>query len=332
MKDDPIPTAPETDEALQRDRDLGFGGVVARELRTRLLNRDGSFNVRRTGLGFWRSLSLYHWLLAMAWVRFFVLVAAVYVATNALFGTAYFLAGPDALSGVHSSGAARWLDSFFFSVHTVATIGYGVISPNSFLANALVAFEALIGLLGLALVTGILFARFSRPTARMLFSERAVIAPYQGGTALMFRIANSRSSQLIEVEARIVVGMFAQVDGHATRRFSPAALERTRISFMPLTWTVVHPIVPGSPLYGLTEADLRERGAEFMVLLTAIDETFSQTVHVRTSYRYDEIVWGARFSDIFQRDAEAHDLTVDISRLHRIEAAPLPTMEQAAAD
>jgi inward rectifier potassium channel len=325
-------TTPEPHEIPERERDLGFGSVVAREVRTRLLNRNGSFNVRRTGLGFWSSLSLYHWLITIPWERFFALVAAVYLATNALFGTAYFLEGPQALAGVHTTGGARWWDCFFFSVHTLATIGYGVIAPVSFLANALVTVEALLGLLGIALVTGMLFARFSRPTARLIFSERAVIAPYQGGSALMFRIANARTSQLIEVEARIVVGMFAQTDGHATRRFSPAALERNRVSFMPLTWTVVHPIDASSPLYGLTERDLGERGAEFMVLLTAIDETFSQTVHARTSYRYDEILWGARFSDIFERDADAHDLTVDITRLHGTERVPLPTPGQVAAD
>ena len=323
---------PETNDLPERERDLGFGSVVARDLRTRLLNPDGSFNVHRKGLGFWRSLSLYHWLLTLAWKWFFWLVAGIYVATNALFGTAYFLAGTDAISGMTGSGGARWLESFFFSVHTLATIGYGTMSPASFVANALVTVEALIGLLGIALVTGILFARFSRPTARVLFSSRAVIAPYQGGTAFMFRIANSRSSQLIEVEAKIVIGMFAQTDGHATRRFSTAALERNRVAFLPLTWTVVHPIVPGSPLYGLSESDLRERGAEFMVLLTAIDETFSQTVHARTDYRYDEIIWGARFSDIFERDADAHQLTVDITRLHWTESATLPAPGQAAAD
>ena len=322
----------ESGELPERERDLGFGSVVARESRTRLLNRDGTFNVRRKGLGFWSSLSLYHWLLTLAWERFFVLVSGVYIVTNAIFATAYFLEGPGALNGVATTGGQRWLDCFFFSVHTLATIGYGVISPRSLAANLIVTVEALIGLMGLALVTGILFARFSRPTARMVFSEHAVIAPYQGGAALMFRIANARSSQLIEVEAKIVAGMFSQAEGHATRRFSVPALERTRVAFFPLSWTLVHPIVEGSPIYGLTEADLRDRGAEFMVLLTGIDETFSQTVHARTSYRYDEIVWGARFTDIFERDADANDLMVDVSRIHGIERVPIPMPSRKAAD
>lgn len=327
-----IVSGPTSEYVPERERDLGFGSVVASELRTRLLNRDGSFNVHRKGLGFWGSLSLYHWLLTMAWDGFFALIAAVYLGTNAVFGTAYFLCGPGAIAGMTSTGSARWLDAFFFSVHTLATIGYGSMSPASFAANALVTVEALVGLLGIALVTGMLFARFSRPTAHVVFSRHAVIAPYQGGTAFMFRIANARSSQLIEVEAKIVAGMFAQTDGHTTRRFTPVSLERNRVAFFPLTWTVVHPIVPGSPLWALTETDLRERGAEFMVLLTAIDETFSQTVHARTSYRYDEIRWGARFTDIFERDDDANDLSVDIGRLHGTESVPLPGTSPIAAD
>ena len=318
----------------ERERDLGFGSVVARESRTRLLNRDGTFNVRRKGLGFWSSLSLYHWLLTMAWERFFLLVGGIYVVANAGFATAYWLAGPSALVGLHPAAGSgqRWLDCFFFSVHTLATIGYGVLSPASLGANLLVTVEALFGLMGLALVTGILFARFSRPTARLIFSDQAVIAPYQGGVALMCRIANARSSQLIEVEAKVVSGMFSTVAGHATRRFAVPALERTRVAFFPLSWTLVHPIVEGSPIYGLTEADLRQRGAEFLVLLTGIDETFSQTVHARTSYRYDEIVWGARFTDIFERDADANDLMVDVSRIHGIERVPIlvPPQREAA--
>ena len=140
----------------------------------------------------------------------------------------------------------------------------------------------------------------------------------------MFRIANELSSQLIDLEARIVLAMFDQADGHATRRFSVLSLERNRVALFPLSWTIVHPIEANSPLYGMREQDLAERGAEFLVLLTAADETFMQTVHARSSYRYDEIVWGARFSDIFAQDRAAHDLTVNISRIHAYERTALP--------
>lgn len=309
------------------ERDLGFGNVVASDPRTRLLNRDGSFNVRRRGMHFWRSLSLYHWLLQLSWTRFFLLVCGGYVAANAVFASLYWMAGPHALAGPNADD--RWATAFFFSVHTLATIGYGVISPGSLAADILVTAEALIGLLAIALITGILFARFSRPVPRIAFSDRALIAPYRGGTAFMFRIANERSSQIVELEARIVLALFDRRDGHATRKFSVLSLERGRVAFFPLTWTVVHPIDESSPLYGLTARDLADRGAECLVLLTGMDETFSQTVHARSSYRYDEIVWGARFSDVFEHDRDAHDLAVDIARIHAYESATLPAAVEA---
>jgi inward rectifier potassium channel len=305
-----------------RERDLGFGSVVAGDARKRLLNRDGSFNVHREGLRYWRSLSLYTWLLQITWTRFFLLVVATYLSVNAIFAGLYLLAGSDALAGdrVHDA----WLTAFFFSVETLGTIGYGSISPHNLAANVLMTVEALVGLMLIALTTGILFARFSRPVARIVFSNRALIAPFHGQTAFMFRIANEASSQMVEVEARIVLAIFDRADGHGRRRFHVLSLERNRVVFLPLSWTIVHPIEEGSPLYGLTQRDLAERSAEFLVLLTGMDETFSQTVHARSSYRYDEIVWGAKFSDIFEHDRASSELAVDVSRLHAYEPAPLP--------
>jgi inward rectifier potassium channel len=135
----------------------------------------------------------------------------------------------------------------------------------------------------------------------------------------MFRIANESSSEIVELEAKIVLAMFDWNQGHATRRFSVLSLERTRVAFFPLSWTVVHPIDESSPLFNLTPEDLAARGAEFLVLLTGMDETFSQTVHARSSYRYDEIEWNARFTDIFDKDGAANDLAVDVSRIHAFE-------------
>jgi inward rectifier potassium channel len=265
---------------------------------------------------------LYNWLLEITWPRFFALVVATYFAVNVLFASAFVLTGADALAGA-APGGTFWR-AFFFSVETLGTIGYGNIAPQSVPAHILMTLEAVTGLLGIALTTGILFARFSRPIPRIAFSDHALIAPYRGGTALMLRIANERSSQLVDVEARIVLALFDKADGHATRRFNVLSLERNRVALFPLSWTIVHPIDEASPLFGLTEKTLAERGAEFLVLLTASDETFMQTVHARSSYRYDEIIWGARFSDIFAHDRAAEDLTVDISRIHTYERAALP--------
>jgi inward rectifier potassium channel len=305
----------------EEQRDLGFGSVVSRESRLRLLNRDGTFNVARKGLNFWSSLNLYHSLLTMSWWKFYGLVTLFYLLLNAVFAVAYMLCGADALRGatgdsVLGDGFGR---AFFFSVETFSTIGYGNIVPVGFAANTLVTLESLIGLLAVALSTGMLFARFSRPTALIVFSKKAIIAPYKGITAFEFRITNGRSNEIIEMGARVVLTRFEQVDGHRTRRYYNLTLERDKVAFLPLSWTIVHPIDEASPMLGITHEDMREANAEFLILLTGIDETFSQTVHTRSSYIAEEIVWNARFVNLFQREADEDMLTVDVRRLDNIE-------------
>jgi inward rectifier potassium channel len=301
------------------DQDLGFGGRVAQQNRRRFLNRDGSFNVVREGLSFFRSLSVYHALLTMSWTRYFLVSSSAYFVANLAFGTLYFLCGPDALHGTEGeSPGERFADAFFFSVQTLATIGYGRVSPQGLAANLIVTVEALTGLLGFALVTGLLFARFSRPFAKVLFSDQAVVAPYPGGTALMFRIANARKNQLIDVAVTVSLSWRETVDGREARRFHELALERKKVVFFPLHWVVVHPIDEKSPLSGVSEERFRASDAEVMILLTAIDETFAQTVHARSSYKAQEVVWGARFADMFVPRADGR-IAIDMSRLDHIE-------------
>jgi len=314
------PTTVDVATTNEANRDLGFGGRVTQQTRTRFLNRDGSFNVVRSGVPFLRSLSLYHALLTVSWPGFFGLVVAAYFATNLLFGAGYLLCGPRALHGAATSTPGdRISEAFFFSVQTLATIGYGRVTPDGLPANLLVTVEALVGLLGFAVATGLLFARVSRPIARVVFSHRAVMAPYQGATALMFRIANERSNQLLEVEATVTLARLETMGGTVVRRFHPLALERKRVVFLPLHWVIVHPIDEASPLHGVTRESFEASDPEIMVLLTAIDETFSQAVHSRTSYKQQEVAWGARFSDMFQASADGR-LSVDMRRIHEIES------------
>jgi inward rectifier potassium channel len=305
--------------------DLGFGSVVARDSRRRLLNRNGSFNVKREGLPFLESHSAYHYFITMRWTRFLFYVIAAYIAANALFAIAYVNCGDDALTGFAKSGTAeRFAIAFFFSVHTLATIGYGSISPTNMASNIVVVFESLIGLLGFALVAGIVFARFARPTAQVAFSNRAIIAPYRGISALMFRIVNQRlnAGELVELEAKVMLTRRKRgVEGE--REFIPLVLERSNVTFFPLSWTIVHPIDEKSPLHGMTERDLLGCDSEFLILLNGFDETFSQTVHTRSSYRGDEVVWGARFKSIFNAPRADGTLSVDIRKLHDIERVPL---------
>jgi inward rectifier potassium channel len=322
---EPSPLSPRrTPEEQARDRDLGFGSVVSRQSRQRLLNRDGSFNVARTGLGFLESFAPYHQLLTISWGGFFAVVSVSYLVLNLIFSVAYLACGSDALLGPGSAMlGGRFSTAFFFSIQTFATIGYGQIGPNGLAANLVVTVEALVGLMYQALATGLLFARFARPTASVLFSRRAVIAPYdnvQGGRALMFRIVNRRRNEIIQLEAQV---LFSAVEpdhfGGTVRRYSVLPLERNMVTFFPLSWTVVHPIDSASPLAGRTPEDLDRAEAEILVLLTGIDEAFEQVVHARSSYRADEIVWNARFQSMFLQPDARRRVSVDITRVHEIE-------------
>lgn len=295
--------------------DLGFGSVVTRESRARLLNRDGSFNVKRRGLPFWQSRSAYHVLLTMSWPRFLALVMAGYLLTNALFAIAYMATGTSGLSG---DAATRFSSSFFFSVHTLGTIGYGNVSPENFAANVLVTIEAFVGLLGVALVAGIMFARFARPVADIVFSKFAVVGPYRDATAFMFRIANRKSNELVELQAKLLLTRRREAKDPG-RSFVQLRLERDRVSFFPLTWTIVHPIDESSPLYGVDADELRRSDAEFLILLTGFDETFSQNVHARSSYKWGEIVFDARFKNLFEPPDENGVLSVNIREIDEIE-------------
>jgi inward rectifier potassium channel len=317
------PLAPRrTEEEQARDRDLGFGSVVSSQSHLRLLNRDGSFNVVRSGLGLLQSIAPYQQMLAVSWTGFFGIVLVIYLVINVVFALLYLAAGPDALVGTRPAmfGGA-FSQAFFFSIQTFATIGYGQIGPNGFLANTLVTFEALVGLMSQALATGLLFARFSRPTASILFSRNAIIAPYAGGQSLQFRIANRRKNEIIQLEAQVLFSAMESNDrGRLVRRYRLLSLERNRVTFFPLAWTIVHPIDQDSPLAGKTPDDLVRSEAEVLVLLSGIDEAFAQTVLARSSYRAEEIMWNRRFRSIFVQE-QGKSLSVDISRLHDIEPA-----------
>ena len=301
------------------NRDLGLGSRLAQNAQ-RLLNPDGSFNVSRSGLPFYRSQNFYHSLLTISWTKFFSIIFLGYLFANVIFACGYLLCGPHALSW--SEGASpieRFLEAFFFSVDTVSTIGYGKITPNGFAANILVSVEAVVGLLGFALATGLLFARFSRPSAKIIYSKRAIIAPYRGRTGFMFRIANERSNEIVEVRATVTLTRYENgADGNAIRKFYPLTLEREKVVFLPLHWVIVHPIDESSPLSGITHEQLADSKAEFLILLTGVDETFSQIVHSRSSYRYDEVLFGEKFSDIFIYPPSGQ-VGIDLKKIHNTE-------------
>jgi inward rectifier potassium channel len=268
----------------------------------RAINKDGSFNVARRGTG-WRDIHPYLFLISIPWPSFLALVSVAYLIVNTIFAGLYYSLGPGHLQGGDAPHKFdRFLNAFFFSAHTLTTVGYGNISPGSVSANVLAVMEALIGLLGFALATGILFGRFSRPSARIGFSEFALVAPYEGRTSLQLRILNRRPNALMEMEATVILMMVEGEPGKQKRTFQGLTLERDTIDFLALTWTVVHPIDEASPLFGKTREEAEKQQAEVIVLIKGFDETFSQGVRARYSYRFDEIVWNAKFTPAFEVD------------------------------
>lgn len=318
-----------------REKDLGFGSVVSERSKQRLINQDGTFNVQREGLRRLTPLNLYHTLLAMRWSVFLLLVLLLYFCSNLFFGSIYSLLGESALVDTSSTPMDNiFTRGFFFSVQTFATIGYGTIHPVGFVPNMLVTIESYYSLIANALVTGVVFARFAKPSARVRFSRVAVVAPYNnsdsdnadnagddGGTGLMLRIVNSRSSNLLQVNAQIMFSRLVDVNGELKRRFDQLELERKSVAIFPLTWTIVHPIDENSPLKGMTQEMLKSSNAEILVLLNATDETFASIVHARTSYKPGEIVFGHKFTSIYNKIDEGGLISIDVRKLSEIEKA-----------
>jgi inward rectifier potassium channel len=238
---------------------------------------------------------LYHKLLTARWWQFFVLIVVIYAAVNTAFAGAY-LAFPDSVAGAHPGS---FTDAFFFSVETMATIGYGVMSPRTLPAHVLVTCEALLGMLFVSMATGLMFAKFARPTARIVFSRAVVIGPYDGAPSLMIRMANARANQIVEATARLVLLRNEYTrEGVLMRRFHDLKLTRASSSVFALSWTIFHPLTPDSPLHGLTREQMLEQDFNLMVSVAGLDDTFGQTVHARWQYWADEIVWNARFRDV----------------------------------
>jgi inward rectifier potassium channel len=281
----------------------------------RLVNQTGKFNIAQLGMSRTKWGDSYHLLLTLSWPRFVGLLSLVYTILNAIFALIY-LADPAQSGGIANARPGSFIDAFFFSVQTMASIGYGALYPQTFYSNTVVTIEAVFGLFWLAMATGLMFARFSRPTARVLFSRVAVVAPSDGIPTLMFRAANQRSNQILEAQMRAtLVRNVITTEGEFMRRFYDMALARSQTPIFALTWTAMHPIDESSPLYGISEIELAEMEAEIVITLVGIDETFSQTIHTRHSYVPSEILWNVRFADIITRTSDGRR-AIDYSRFH----------------
>ena len=255
------------------------------------------------GQGQSRFRDLYHWLLTVRWPAFFGFVAAVYVCVNLVFGALFWL---DPGGVAHLSGGSFWDDSFF-SVQTLATIGYGHWYPVDPYAKIVSSIEPLIGFMGLALVTGILFARVSRPSTRIRFSREALISRFYGKPTLMFRLANSRHNLIVGGEIAVyLVRMERSPEGQELRRICDLPLARSRTPLFQMTWLVMHEITPESPLQGLDPATGTapaswDPDTVIVVSFTGLDLSYSQTVHARHVYRLSDLRWNRYFANVTER-------------------------------
>jgi inward rectifier potassium channel len=263
---------------------------------------------------------LYYFLITLSWTRLLLIIVAIFALINSAFALAYMLDG-----GVTNARPGSFADAFFFSVQTMATIGYGVMAPGSIFANVLVSIEAMSGLTALAVVTGLVFARFSRPTARVRFSRKAVIATRDGVLSLMFRVVNERSNRIVEADTHVVLArQVVTREGERVRNFEDLTLSRGRNALFSLSWTVIHPINDHSPLFGETRESLGASRAMVIASLTGMDETFLQNVHARHAYFADDIVWGMRFADILE-ELPGQGFTIDYSRFDDLVPADRPS-------
>ena len=277
--------------------------------------RNSQNNVIRLG-SFPRHWSdLYHFLLTLSWPHFFIVLALSYFIVNTLFAFAY-LAGVNCLE---NAKPGSFPDAFFFSVQTMATIGYGFMYPKTLYAHILVTLEAFVGLLGVAMATGILFARFSIPTAKVLFSRVAIITKYNGIPTFMFRAANQRKNLILAAQIRVtLVRNEISKEGYLMRRFYDLPLVRNESPVFALSWVVMHTIDENSLFYNSTPISLAEAETEIIVTLTGVDESVSQTIHARHSFLSEDILYNKRFVDIIKRLPDNRRI-IDYRRFHDVE-------------
>lgn len=287
------------------------------EVRYRALNRDGSANIDRSHLRRgWDDL--YHSLLAIRWIHFFTATIIVYLSINFIFAMLYFGLGAQGINGiVVKEGLGFFIECFFFSVQTFSTIGYGHLAPIGLIHNILASIEAFTGMLSIAVMSGLLFARFSRPKSKIRFSEVALITPFMGHDCFVFRMANSRMNQIAEAKVSVVlIKLIDLPEGGTMRTQFDLPMHRDRSLFFAGSWLVYHKVDSTSPLYGLTAEDLKKKDCEIFVSLTGYDETYSQTITARYSYLWDEVVWNRHFQDMVSR--KEGRLFIDVSKISQL--------------
>lgn len=288
----------------------------------RALNKDGSFNIKKINIPFYKRINIFHELVTISWPRFFAFVFIGYLLINFFFASLYYIIGIEHLTGILSQDPSeQFMEAFFFSAQTITTLGYGQVAPIGLAANIVAATESLLGLLSFALATGLMYGRFSKPVSSITYSTKAVIAPYKNINGFMFRVYNAKKNQLLEVETEVSLSL--QRQNSQLRDFYALRLERSRVVFFPSVWTVVHPITEDSPLFNLNPEDLDLKDAEFIVTVKAFDDSSLNIVYSRSSYKPSEIAWGEKFK--YLGKMEDGKLLIDVKGIDDTERVDLNT-------
>lgn len=298
----------------------------------RLTTKDGLPNIKKTGLPFWESISLYHTLLRMKRWKFFATVFLFYTVMNTIFAGIYMLNGVGNLKGIipNDDVMSNFEQAFFFSSQTLTTVGYGHISPSGLGANVIASLESFLGILTFALVTGLLYGRFTRPKAYLKFSDNLLISPYKEGLAFMVRVASYKNNHITDIEAQVTIVIHVTENGEKHRRFYNLPLEIKKINSLALSWTLVHHINEDSPVYMMTFDELKEADIEILYHLKGFDDHFSNTVQQRTSYLTSEFVYGAKFLPMFHRDDGNHTTILELDKINAYEAVKLFEPDKSA--
>ncbi|PWA09293.1 ion channel [Flavobacterium laiguense] len=295
----------------------GFG-ASASSYGGRFINKDGSANAVKKGVGILDRISWYHTMLDMSSWKFLSILLLFYISINFVFALLYFGIGIENLNGIQTTDD-EWIQfgqAYFFSAQTFTTVGYGHISPTGFYTSALSSAEALIGLLSFAIATGLFFGRFSKPAIFLKFSHHAIIAPFNDGKALMFRLAPYKNTNYIDAEVNVTLGMRIEENGVMTNKFFTLDLEYQKINSLAMSWTLVHPITNESPLFGLVASDYTSISGEIIIIVKTFDDMFSTTVATRTSYTFDEIVYGAKFMPMYSQSENHRSTVLDLGLLN----------------
>lgn len=314
--------------ASRSNPDTGFG-VQASQIGGRFLNKDGSFNLKKEG-PLRHTTSIYSLFMELSWLRFLGAILACYLCANLTFTGMYLLVGLDQLQGfVGSSTAEKIREVFYFSTQTFTTVGYGRINPVRDGADVIASLETFCGWLFFALVTGLLYGRFTRPKAYIAFSEHALISPYKEGIALMFRmVPYKKLHHLTDAKVAVNLALTVMENEKPEFKFYQLALERTRVDIFNMNWTVVHPIGAESPLLNVTEQDIAQSDLELIIQVTGFDPLFSNMVMARTSYTYKEIVWGARFRSMFHESADGNSTILELNKLDQFDRVELKSVKK----